>query len=302
MNVTDQDRSSTSALKFLLVWGIYPFSWLIVLGAFHFIFNSDFDPRKIWGATIGVLGVTYLIVEILVPYEKRWSMTWRSFIADMKYVILNSAFVSLTSAMLALGAISIAGRSDGFASDWPIPLQLLSALLVFEACHYSIHRYMHTGRGGLGFLFWRIHAAHHLPPRLYLIMHAVGHPINGTIIQACAIVLPIWLVGYSEEAVVMFLIINGMHGLISHFNVDVRMGWVNYIFIGTELHRYHHSANVNEAGNFGATLSIFDQIFGTFIYRPGTPPAELGVDESSGFPSYERVFPVLALPFGRRHR
>jgi sterol desaturase/sphingolipid hydroxylase (fatty acid hydroxylase superfamily) len=88
-----------------------------------------------------------------------------------------------------------------------------------------------------------------------------------------------------------------MHGLFSHFNVDIRAGWMNYLFVGTELHRYHHSANVAEAGNFGATLSVFDLIFGTFVYRPGLPPQELGV--TGDLPPYERFAAVLALPFQR---
>lgn len=36
------------------------------------------------------------------------------------------------------------------------------------------------------------------------------------------------------------------------------MGWMNHVFIGPELHRYHHSADFNEAVNQGATLSLFD--------------------------------------------
>ena len=75
------------------------------------------------------------------------------------------------------------------------------------------------------------------------------------------------------------------------------MGWFNYIFVGTELHRYHHSAEINESKNYGATLSIYDQLFGTFVYHPGRPPAQLGVAEPSGFPDYDQTLAVLKLPF-----
>ena len=91
----------------------------------------------------------------------------------------------------------------------------------------------------------------------------------------------------------MFLMINGMHGLISDFNVDVRAGWFNYLFVGTELHRYHHTAVVTDAGIFGATLSIFDQLFGTFVYHPGVPLRDLGVGAATGLPAYERFGSVL---------
>ena len=277
-------------------WGLYPASWLLLLGGFHLIWTTPINPRLIWGASAGILAVTYLITEWLLPYEKRWSMTLRSFWADVKFAAVNTGFVVGLSAGLALFAIHISGDLKGPAHNWAPPLQLLACLLIFEAINYAIHRCMHEMRGPLGRWLWSTHAAHHLPPRLYLVMHAVFHPINGLIIQCCAIILPIWIMGYRQEVVTMFLMINGMHGLISHFNVDVRMGWLNYVFVGPELHRYHHSARIAECKNYGATLSIYDLIFGTLVYHPGIPPQDLGVFPESGLPKYENTFAVLALP------
>ncbi|WP_165418153.1 sterol desaturase family protein [Rhizobium ruizarguesonis] len=56
-------------------------------------------------------------------------------------------------------------------------------------------------------------------------MHAVSHPFNAVLVQAFAIILPIWLMGYSPDTVLIFLVINAVHGIISHFNVDLRLGW-----------------------------------------------------------------------------
>jgi sterol desaturase/sphingolipid hydroxylase (fatty acid hydroxylase superfamily) len=291
----------SSALRTVIRWGLYPASWALVLGSFHLLHTTHLDPRTLWAGTIGILACAYLILEFLFPYQARWSMSWRTFLADLKFVLLNTAFIAGFSAALALLTITISGTNSGdlsgFASNWPEPLQLAACLLIFEAINYTLHRAMHRATGHIGRFLWRSHAAHHLPPRLYLIMHAVFHPLNGILIQGLAITLPIWGMGYTENVVTMFLIINGMHGLISHFNVDVRMGWANYLFVGTELHRYHHSANVDEAQNFGATLSIFDQLFGTFVYRPGIAPDQLGVKAELGLPPYERYFCVLLLPF-----
>ena len=298
--VSDAASSNDGRVKLLLRWGLYPLSWFVVLTAFHILLTHEINPRLVWASTIGLLGVTYLLVEWRFPYEQRWSMSFKSFLADMKFAIINTAFVTAVSATLALFAISLSSEVVGPATFWPVPVQLLLCLLIFEAINYSIHRLMHEGRGAVGRILWRVHAAHHLPPRLYLIMHAVFHPLNGILIQVVALVLPIWFMGYNQEVVVMFLIINGFHGLISHFNVDVRMGWLNYLFIGSELHRYHHSAKVNEAKNYGATLSLYDQLFGTFYYKPGAAPKNLGVSPKSGLPPYERSFDVLKLPFVRK--
>jgi sterol desaturase/sphingolipid hydroxylase (fatty acid hydroxylase superfamily) len=297
MTPLNQDTVPNSAARKFIRWGLYPASWAVVLGAFHLLHTTDFDPRRLWAVTIGALGFTYLIIEFLFPYQARWSMSWRTFLADLKFVFLNTAFIAGFSAALALLNITISGNHSGIATLWPEPVQLAACLLIFEAINYTLHRAMHGATGHIGRILWRSHAAHHLPPGLYLVMHAVFHPINGMLIQGLAITLPIWAMGYNQNVVTMFLIINGMHGLISHFNVDVRMGWANYLFVGTELHRYHHSADVNEAKNFGATLSVFDQLFGTFVYRPGVTPDHLGVQEASGLPPYERTFSVLMLPF-----
>lgn len=286
-------------LRSLVRYGLYPASWLIVAFGFHLVWTSGFDPRTIWAATVATLALLYLIIEWAVPYEARWSMTWKSFLADIRFAILNTAFVAGLASALALLTITISGDLQGPARFWPPVVQLAICLLIFEAINYTLHRAMHEMKGLPGRLLWSIHAAHHLPPRLYLVMHAVFHPLNGILIQGIAIILPIWLMGYDQRVVTMFLMINGLHGLISHFNVDIRMGWLNYVFVGPELHRYHHSADTGESKNYGATLSIFDWLFGTLVYRPGVPPRNLGVDPHSGMPEYENTLAVLVMPFKR---
>lgn len=43
---------------------------------------------------------------------------------------------------------------------------------------------------------------------------------------------------------------------LSHFNVNGRAGCLNYLLVGTELHRYHHRAGRAEAKNFSAVVSV----------------------------------------------
>ena len=283
-------------------WGLYPAAWAALLFGFYRITVWGEEPRMVWAQTTGPMLPVFLVIEILLPYEQRWAMTFKSFVSDLKFALSNGATIAALSAVLAWFTITTAGDHAGPATGWPVWGQVVAALLIFEAINYTLHRAMHQMGGPLGWFLWRSHAAHHLPPRLYLVMHAVFHPVNAVIIQTLAIVLPVWAMGYGPQATAIFLMINGMTGLISHFNVDVRAGWFNHVFITTETHRYHHAAAVADAGNFGATLSIFDQMFGTFVYRPGVAPAELGVDAAAGLPAYERFGAVMALPFHRGSR
>lgn len=278
-------------------WGLYPLSWLLLCGVAFLLLSGVVDADSAWMINAAILAPLYFLIEWRFPYQRRWAMTLQSFFSDIKYVVVNSSFIALVSSALAVFTISLSGRHDGVASSWPLPMQLIVCFLVFEAINYSLHRAMHECGGRAGKMLWRIHAAHHLPPRLYILMHAVFHPLNSLLIQPLAIIIPVWAMGYSQETVALFLMIMGMHGLISHFNVDVRMGWLNYVFIGPELHRYHHSANVAEAKNYGATLSLYDQLCGTFVYRPGVAPDELGVSASAALPDYRHTMQVLRLPF-----
>lgn len=291
------DAVPDSVFRHLVRWGVYPASWLFLLGMWQAIDHQHIEPRNGWLVTVISLAAIYMILERLVPYEHRWSMTVSSFINDMKYLVGNGLAIGVFSTLLGLLAITTAGQTNGIASDWPILIQLLVLVLIFEALQYGLHRFEHEGSGALGRFMWRIHAAHHLPARLYVVMHVAGHPINAILVQGVIIIVPIWLMGYSEMAVVMFLMINSMHGLISHFNVDARIGWLNYVFIGPELHRYHHSSDASGAKNYGATISLFDLLFGSFVYRPGTAPARLGVQDPKNYPLYGQFLQVLRLPF-----
>lgn len=156
---------------------------------------------------------------------------------------------------------------------------------------------MHLSVGPITNVLWRAHAIHHLPQQLYLIMHGVFHPINAVLVRLIVQMLPIVLLGTDPLAIFISSSIISYHGVISHFNVDIRAGWANYLFVGPELHRYHHSAESNEAVNYGVTLSIFDLLCGTFSYRPGIPPAHLGLSEEDGYPGQHNPLESLLLPF-----
>lgn len=297
VHTTDTKSVTHPIILNCLYWGIYPLSWVIVISLFVAAQHGHFELSTALIISNSSLLVLYIAVETVLPFKRRWGATWSSLFADVKYIAMNGMFTGLAKAGLALFAIDLSGTSTGIASQWPLLIQVIVALLIFEACHYSIHRYMHMGSSRIGLFFWRLHSAHHLPQKLYVTMHAVGHPLNALLIQTLTIVLPIWLMGYGQSATTLFLMINAIHGLIAHFNVDTRMGWFNYLFVGTELHRYHHSSALKEARNFGAVLSVYDQLFGTFVYNPGTAPAELGAFDQTLYPDYKNIGQSLVFPF-----
>ncbi len=294
--MTDQNMPETF-FRQLVRWGVYPMSWVLLLVIIVVIQCGLMASRDAWLLFVISLALSYVVLERLVPYQARWSMTAGSFLNDLKYLVVNGAAVGVFSMLLGVYAITTAGQMNGYASGWPFLLQLIVLLFIFEALQYALHRFEHEGPGRFGRFMWRVHSAHHLPDKVYVLMHVAGHPINAILVQGIIIVVPIWVMGYDELVVTVFLMLNSMHGLISHFNVDARIGFMNYMFIGPELHRYHHSEKMSEGKNYGATLSLFDLIFGTFVYKPGVAPAELGVHSPRSYPKYGEFLRVLQLPF-----
>jgi sterol desaturase/sphingolipid hydroxylase (fatty acid hydroxylase superfamily) len=236
-----------------------------------------------------------LVVEWRWPARAQWRMGWRSFGRDLKYMAINGgagAFLRFGAGWLA---VDLSQSNVGLLAHLPWPLEFLLMALTFELVQYGFHRYSHEGRGGLGRWLWALHAAHHLPDRVYLLMHPVAHPLNFVI--SLAIIQVPALLGASQETVFLLSALVGLQGLISHFNVDLRAGPLNFVLVGTELHRLHHSADEREAGNYGVLTPIWDLIFGTFRKPRGTLPVRLGVSDPSAYPHSDEVIKVLALPF-----
>ena len=147
---------SETMIRGVVRWGLYPASWAIILFGFHRIIALGEPPRTVWMQSTGVLLPLYLVVEIMLPYQGRWSMTRATLWADLKFVVLNGASGALISAGLAFFAINTAGDHIGPATDWPVAGQLLACLLIFEAVNYALHRAMHELGG---FDVWKIPSA-----------------------------------------------------------------------------------------------------------------------------------------------
>jgi len=57
-----------------------------------------------------------------------------------------------------------------------------------------------------------------------------------------------------------------LHSFASHANIDFRLGFLNYVFSMTELHRMHHSRQIRECdSNYGGTTIIWDILFNSRI-------------------------------------
>jgi sterol desaturase/sphingolipid hydroxylase (fatty acid hydroxylase superfamily) len=279
-------------------YGLYPLLFATMLG--YAAFELSQPPGQIgshYGGYLVALVVVMLLVETLHPLRAEWKMTKTSFLRrDLPYMAIGGLTLGLVN-YAAGWMILHFGMTRGTAhAEMPLVPAVLLALLIPDLLWYWVHRLSHEGRGRIGQWFWRMHVAHHLPQQVYLLMHAVAHPLN-TIIVRVILTVPMFLLGFSAEVLFVANLVVGLQGFMSHFNVDIRAGWLNYLLMGTELHRYHHSADPAEAKNYAAVVTLWDQLFGTFYYRPGMVAQRLGVEHPAQYPQDRELLKVLALPF-----
>jgi len=287
-----------TALQVAIRHGFYPLSLCATLLFIFAEVRGWLGPLgKAYPIYLAILIGLMLVLEQRLPLQTRWGMSRRSFLVrDLPMLVFNGTTIAATSAAVTWLARHSGWNAGATASLLPWWLQAIVAILISDFLWYWVHRYSHEGRSALGRWLWKTHVMHHLPQEVYVFMHVAGHPINSAYVRLILMLPPIVL-GFSPEAVFAASVLTGFQGLLSHFNVDARAGWLNRLFMGTELHRYHHSADVTEAKNYAAVVSLWDQCFGTYVYHPGRAPRQLGVADRDAYPPDRAWFGLLFIPF-----
>ena len=219
-----------------------------------------------------------------------WRTEWLHSNGDLKVdighffvsgIFTNQALASPATALSVVLATWLADLTGG--SFWPTHLslwiQLPIALVFGEFFLYWVHRLTHE----VDFL-WRFHAVHHSAPRLYFFNAVRFHPVD-LAVSAFAPLIPLVIIGADARIIALHGMVSAVHGLFQHANLKLKLGPLNWFFSMAELHRWHHSRNLEEANtNFGQNLIVWDIVFGTrFLPKDREPPSEIGL---AGLPTF----------------
>jgi len=118
-------------------------------------------------------------------------------------------------------------------------------------------------------------------------------------LHAVASQLPLFLLGFSQPAVFAATIFKAAQGYGVHANIDVKLGWLNYLLVTPEQHRLHHSTVSDESGHYAADLPLWDLLFGSFTWARNRAPARVGLQDPAVFPSVRSVLANQLHPFRR---
>ena len=180
--------------------------------------------------------------------------------------LLNIVLAGFTFASLDTFRPQFEGTFGVALPSWPLAEQWLSlvvAFLLLDFLHYAAHRCQHAVPW-----LWRFHALHHSDPDLDVTTSVRHHPIEYLITAGfywlAVLTLGIPLIVVTSHALAVFTA-----AAITHGNIRVPE-WLDRALqpavITLDLHLIHHSIVDEQANaNFGAVLSIWDRIFGTYL-------------------------------------
>jgi sterol desaturase/sphingolipid hydroxylase (fatty acid hydroxylase superfamily) len=250
------------------------------------------------GAVIGGLTAVTIAVVFAVergnPLVDRWAMTKETLVQrDLPFIGLAVIVEQVATQGVALvAARTVPEGGFGLLGSSSLLVQTVAALLLLDLLWYAYHRVAHSVDR-----LWRIHSVHHSPSQVYVLVHQVFHPIDLLVSRFVISLLVFRFSGIGPNAAFITIVLLGLQQTVSHVNSDLRLGWLNYLLIGPETHRFHHGATVR--GNFSSIVPFWDLVFGTFDYEPDELPDALGLDDPAAYPDPRDFHATLAWPLRR---
>lgn len=223
--------------------------------------------------TLGALA-WLLLAERLWPLRRDWQPSRPELMRDAAFLGLNAVVDMFTKLLLMALLLRLGYLGPGWVGGLHAGLALPLAIALGELGPFLLHRLAHRHEA-----WWRWHALHHQPKRLNSANSVLAHPLNAAWNQGTRL-LPWLVLGFDTQVVLWAAMFVQAQGLAVHANLRGTLGPLNRCLGSAELHRWHHSVRSDEAYNYGTAIPLWDQIFGSYVYRPGQTPQELGPFET----------------------
>lgn len=249
----------------LLLLALWPYAALTAEAAW----SADL---VLGAATLGAL-LWLMLWERLQPLRPQWQARPAELGRDGFFLGLNAAADALAGALLSGLAIYWAAQqaSPGWAAGLPLPLALPLAIALGELGPFALHRLAHRRPWA-----WKIHELHHRPTKLNAANSVLAHPLN-VIWNKLARVMPWLLLGFDQTTMLWAALFMQVQGIAVHANIRGSLGPLDRLIGSAELHRWHHSVIEAEAHNYGTAIPLWDQVFGSYVRRPGEQPQTVGI-------------------------
>jgi len=195
-------------------------------------------------------------------YQK-WKHAGVNFVFLTTTMIINTVFGIATIGIFEWIELNNIGLMHYI--DLPVWLELLVCILIFELmAQYTVHYLLHRIKW-----MWKFHMIHHSDTHLDVTSGTRHHPGDFAMRELFALVAVV-LTGAPIGYYFFYRILTVFFTYITHANIQVPR-WLDkplsYVFITPNMHKFHHHYERPWTdSNFGNMFSVWDRLFGTFVY------------------------------------
>jgi len=226
----------------------------------------------------------FIFLEKIFPLHKGQAILRPDWGLDFKYFCFNHLLIStllfLSNAFISQSVGWVDSETlHRVVAQWPLWVQVAALILAADFVLYVTHRVFHE----IPWL-WKIHAVHHSTKYMDWMSGSRGHVLN-TIIERCLVLVPLYLLGATKEALDIYVTIAAIQAVYIHTNANIPIGPLKYLIVTTQYHHWHHSTQRPAIDtNYCAHTPLFDWVFGTrhmpFLHWPAFYGASGGVPEN----------------------
>lgn len=208
-----------------------------------------------------------------------WLLEWiiplfRNPYNKLRHVKVNMIFLSTTMIINALFGVATAGvfvwleRNEFgilYLVSLPLWMELVIAVLIFELiAQYTAHYLFHRVKW-----MWKFHMIHHSDSHLDATSGTRHHPGDFLVREIFALGAVI-ITGSPIAFYFFYRMCTVFFTYVTHSNIDLPV-WIDkplsYIFVTPNMHKFHHHYQRPWTDtNYGNIFSIWDRLFGTFVY------------------------------------
>lgn len=180
--------------------------------------------------------------------------------------------------------------------DLPIWLELIISILVLDLiAQYTVHVLLHKVRW-----MWKLHLVHHSDTQVDASTGTRHHP-GDYLLREVFSLIAVGILGAPLAFYLAYRIATIFFTYLSHANFQLpqRLDYIiSLLFISPNMHKFHHHYKRPWTdSNYGNIFSIWDRIFGTFVYADAQK-IKYGLDVLEDETSTDVVY-QFKLPFNK---
>nr|WP_155088580.1 sterol desaturase family protein [Winogradskyella ouciana] len=216
---------------------------------------------------VGGLTLFWLIESGLPLFKFKYNK-WRHALPNL-FFTLTTVIINFAFAFLLLGAADWVKANDFGVINWlpEMPLWLyafLGVLLLDFFGAYLAHYVEHKVKP-----LWMVHLVHHTDHNVDTTTANRHHPIE-SVIRFIFTLLGVLIVGTPIALVFLYQSLSLVFTQFTHANIKMPKGLdkvLSYFIVSPDMHKIHHHYRLPYTdSNYGNIFSIWDRLFGTYMY------------------------------------